>query len=127
MSQTHERHQSLWLLTAAPTIWAAHFLLSYVTAAIWCAKTSGAEAGESIAPVRIAITVYTCLALSGIAAIGHIGFKRSIYGGIESSRDADTPGDRHRFLGFATFLLATLSAIAVLFVGSVAIFFGTCH
>ncbi len=27
---------SVWILVAAPSIWAAHFLLSYWVAAIWC-------------------------------------------------------------------------------------------
>ena len=39
-SATHlpEEKESLWVLTAAPTIWAVHLLLSYITAAVWCAK-----------------------------------------------------------------------------------------
>ena len=57
MSQTSEKHQSLWLLTASPTIWAAHFLLSYATAAIWCAKIAGP--GGSLTTVRVAIAVYS--------------------------------------------------------------------
>ncbi|MGB7839915.1 MAG: hypothetical protein WBL40_17580 [Terrimicrobiaceae bacterium] len=39
--ETHEKRQSLWLLMISPTIWAAHFLLCYLTAAIWCAKFAG--------------------------------------------------------------------------------------
>ena len=125
MSRTHERHQSLWLLTASPTIWAAHFLLSYSTTAIWCAKWGGS--GSSLTSVRVAIAIYTLVALLAIGVIGRMGFKRHTHGEPELSQDSDTPEDRHRFLGFATFLLSTLSAVAVLFAGSVAIFFGTCH
>ena len=44
-----------------PTIWAAHFLLCYVTAAIWCAKVAGPDG--SLGGVRVAIAVYTVLAL----------------------------------------------------------------
>ena len=63
-----EENESLWLLTASPVIWAAHFLLSYVTAAIWCAKVAGPDG--SLGGVRVAIAVYTVLALSGIGIIG---------------------------------------------------------
>lgn len=41
------------MLVASPMIWAVHFLLSYVTAAIWCAKVGGALDG-----VRVSIAVY---------------------------------------------------------------------
>ena len=125
MSRTHERHQSLWLLTASPTIWAVHFLLSYATTAIWCAKWGGP--GSSLTSVRIAIAIYTLVALIAIGVIGRIGLKRHTHGETDLSHHSDTPEDRHRFLGFATLLLSTLSAVAVLFAGSVTIFFGTCH
>ncbi len=125
MVQTAERHQSLWLLTASPTIWAAHFLLSYITASIWCAKFAGP--GGSLTTVRIAIVIYTLLALLGIAIIGRAGYVKHSHGKAERSNHADTPEDRHRFLGFATLLLSGLSAVAVLFAGLVTIFFGTCN
>ena len=125
MSQTSEKHQSLWLLTASPTIWAAHFLLSYATSAIWCAKIVGP--GGSLTTVRVAIAVYTTLALIGIGIVGRIGYRKHNFGHAELPHDADTPEDRHRFLGFATLLLSALSAVAVLFAALVAVFFGTCH
>ena len=125
MSQTSEKHQSLWLLTASPLIWAAHFLLCYATASIWCAKVVGP--GGSLAVVRVAIVVYTSLALSGIGIVGWIGYRRHSFGHAEPPHDADTPEDRHRFLGFATLLLSALSAVAVLYAALVAIFFGTCY
>ncbi len=61
-------HYSLWLLTIAPSIWAAHLLLCYITAAIWCAKF--AVAGGPLGGVRSAVTWYTIAALVGIAWIG---------------------------------------------------------
>lgn len=125
MSQTAEKHQSLWLLTASPTIWASHFMLSYITAAIWCAKTPGPNG--SLTPVRIAIIVYTVVAVFGIAIIGRAGYRKHRHGAAKLSNNADTPEDRHRFLGFATVLLSGLSAIAVVFAGLVTIFFGTCN
>ena len=124
---------SLWLLTIAPTIWAAHLMLCYVTAAIWCAKFAGP--GASLDGVRRAITWYTAAALIGIAVMGWEGFRRHSYpstglgaGGIEATtHDLDSPGDRHRFLGFATLLLSGLSAVAVLYAALAASFFDTCR
>ena len=34
------------MLTIAPGIWSAHFLLSYATAAVWCAKMAGPDGCE---------------------------------------------------------------------------------
>jgi hypothetical protein len=122
--ETSEQNQSLWLLVWSPAIWAAHFLLSYLTAAIWCAKFAGPDGG--LWKVRVAISAYTIAALIGIGIIGWIGHRRHGYGEA-STRDFDTPADRHRFLGFATLLLSGLSAVAVLFAGMVIVFFHTCH
>jgi hypothetical protein len=123
---------SLWLLTIAPTIWAAHLLLSYVTGAIWCARLAGPEA--PLGNVRTAVAWYTGVALVGITLVGVEGFRRHRYpseagkGGTEATtHDLDTPEDRHRFLGFATLLLAGLSAVAVIFAAMAAAFFETCR
>ena len=120
-----EENQSLWLLTASPTIWAAHFLLCYITAAIWCAKVAGPDG--SLGGVRVAIAVYTVLALSGIGVIGWSAFRRHSYGAATPPHDFDTPEDRHRFLGFATLLLSGLSAVATLYAALAAVFIGSCH
>lgn len=125
MSQTSEHQQSLWLLTASPSIWAAHFLLSYVTAAVWCEKFAGV--GGSLTTVRVAIATYSVIALAGISVVGWTGSRRHRFGEAELPHDADTPEDRHRFLGFATLLLSALSAVAVLYVSLVAVFFGACY
>ena len=116
---------SLWLLTIAPTIWAAHLLLSYVTGAIWCAKFVG-PAG-ALGNVRTAIAWYTGVALVGIVAVGVEGFRRHQYGTEATTHDLDSPEDRHRFPGFATLLLAGLSAVAVLYAALAATFFETCR
>jgi hypothetical protein len=124
---------SLWLLTIAPTLWAVHLLLCYVTAAIWCARFV-AEGGR-LDGVRTAITWYTVVALAGILMVGWEGLRRHSLPStpLGSSRteatthDLDTPEDRHRFLGFATLLLAGLSAVAVLYAAIAAAFFDTCR
>lgn len=120
-----ESHDSVWLLTIAPLVWAVHLLASYLTAAIFCEKyaPASAAAGE----VQIAILLYTLLALPLITSVGWHGFHRHSFGDGERSHDIDSSADRHRFLGFATFLLALLSAVATLFTALVAVFVGSCH
>jgi hypothetical protein len=119
-----EHQDSLWLLTAAPLIWVAHFLLCYLTAAIWCAKLGPADG--SLAGVRAAIAAYTALALAGIGGVAWIGLRKHRLGSARTPHDFDTPRDRHRFLGFATLLLAGLSAVAVFYVSLAAVFIETC-
>lgn len=125
MSQTAEEHQSLWLLTASPLVWAGHFMLCYITAAIWCEKVVGP--GGPLSTVRMAIAVYTGVALIAIGIVGWIGYRRHSFGGETLPHDDDTPEDRHRFLGFATLLLSGLSAVATVYAALVAVFFGSCH
>jgi hypothetical protein len=126
-------HYSLWLLTIAPTIWAAHLLLSYITAAIWCAKF--VPQGGALGGIRGAIGCYTAVALVGIALMGWEGLRRHRHpstplaaGGTEATtHDLDSVEDRHRFLGFATLLLSGLSAVGVLYAALAATYFETCR
>lgn len=122
---TREESQSLWLLTTPPVIWAVHFMACYLTAAIWCAKVAGRDG--PLGTVRVAIAVYTAVALLGIALAGWGGYRRHRYNGGSPPHDYDSPEDRHRFLGFATLLLAGLSAVATIFSALVAVFMETCH
>ncbi len=124
--KTREERQSLWLLTYSPLIWSAHFLLCYITAAVWCAKVVGRDG--TLGPIRLTIGVYTVLALIGIGITGWRGYRRYTAGGKTSTpHDEDTPEDRYRFLGFATLLLSGMSAIGTIFVALVAIFFENCQ
>lgn len=123
--ETHESNQHLWLLVGGPLIWSAHFLASYITAAIWCAKAVSRDG--SLTPVRFAILVYTVLAILGIGVMGWIGYRRHSYGEGDTPHDEDTPEDRHRFLGFATLLLSGLSVVATIYVALAAVFLETCH
>ena len=125
MKRLHEENESLWRLVVSPTIWAIHFMACYVTAAIWCAKF--APRFGSLEPVRWAIATYTVAALIGIALNGWSGLKRHRFGDESLPHDFDTPGDRHRFLGFATVLLAALSAVATVFAAMVVVFFEDCR
>jgi len=120
--QLHEARESLWWLASSPLIWSFHLLASYGTGAIYCQKTAG-----SFASVQLAIGVYTALSLVAIGAIAVRSYRRHRYGGAEGLHDFDTPEDRHRFLGFATFLLSCLSAVAVIYQALPAVFIGSCR
>ena len=119
-----ESAERLWRLTSAPAIWAVHFMFCYGTAAIWCAKFAG-PAG-SLAGSRLAIAAYTVVALVGIAIAGAVGWQRHSLEGATLPHDFDSPGDRHRFLGFAMLLLAGLSAVATVYTALAAVFIDTC-
>jgi hypothetical protein len=120
-----ERASYLALLAASPTIWAAHFLLSYCTAAVWCAKL--APAGDTLGGAGVAIWIFTVAALAAIAAIGAHAWRRHRYGDAELPHDFGSPEDRHRFLGFACALLSGLSAVAVLYSALAVGLVGSCR
>ena len=119
-----EERESLWLITFGPSIWAVHFVLSYVTAAIWCAKVVGRDG--LLGDVRWIIGGYTVVALSGILLTGWRGWKLHSFGTATVPHDFATPEDRHRFLGFATLLLCGLSFVATLFIMLCVIFIRSC-
>jgi hypothetical protein len=136
-TSTAPDRDSLWLLTLAPTVWAAHLLLCYLTAAIWCAKFAGPTG--SLNGVPRAIAWYTAVALIAIGVVGWEGWRRHRHpstlrqaqgrpGGTETTtHDLDSREDRHRFLGFATLLLSGLSAVGVIYAAMAATFFDTCR
>jgi hypothetical protein len=116
---------TLWTLTISPAIWAAHLMLCYITAAVWCARFAGP--GGSLGGVRTAIAWYTAVALVGIAFTGWEGFRNHRHGTETVPHDFDSPEDRHRFLGFSTLLLSGLSAVATVYVAFAALFFENCR
>lgn len=120
-----ERSGSLWMLTAGPTTWAVHFLLCYVTAAVWCAKV--ATRAAALDDVRGALAAYTAIALAAIVFFGWRGLRQHRWGSATLPHDAATAADRHRFLGFATVLLCGLSFVAVVYVGMAIAVIGTCR
>ena len=119
-----ERRESLWLLTISPAIWSAHFLVSYLTAAIWCAKAPGP--GTGLGDVRLAIASYTVAALLGIGMTGWMAWRRQEGIGADTG-PGDTAEDRHQFLAFATLILSGLSAVATIYVALAPVFVGTCR
>ena len=124
MNATTNKRETLWLLALSPAIWAIHFSLSYATVSVWCAKISGRD--NPIDGALLAILIYTALALTGILAVGWLGYRRHRIGNGALPHDDDTPEDRTRFLGFATLLLSGLSAVATTYSAFVLFFFRRC-
>ena len=119
-----ERRETLWLLAFGPMIWMLYFLLSYITAAIWCAKAMGRSG--SLEGARILIGIYTVLALIGVGIVIWRGSRKHRFGKAALPHDFDSPGDRHRFLGFATVLLGGLSAVATVYTAFAIVFIDSC-
>jgi len=113
------------MLIGGPMVWAAHFLVSYVTAAIWCAKA--ATEAAPLGSARIALAAYTVVALFAIAALGWRGWRKHRWGSAQLPHDAASAADRHRFLGFATLLLCGLSFIAVVYMALAMSVIGSCR
>jgi hypothetical protein len=121
VSEYPERHDNLLWVAAAPAIWAVHFLASYATVAVWCAKLG---ASAPLGGARIAVFVYTALALAGLAFVAWRGRRRYAIAGERT--DADSSGSRHRFVGFTLLSLSGLSVVAVVYEAFAAVFIGSC-
>jgi hypothetical protein len=130
MTEVPEQADSLWWVAAAPGVWAAHFTLSYATAAVWCAK-QGSAAPLSVA--RVAIAAFTLLGLALLAVVALRGLRNYHRGhelqrrGAEPRTDADTSLARHQFLGFTLLSLSGLSGVAIVFQALAAVFIGSCR
>jgi hypothetical protein len=113
--------ESLWTLFTAPVIWAAHFLVCYVTAAVACAR------GFDLGLVRLGIAGATALALAGIVLAGALAWRQWGFGTGDPPHDQATDRDRQLFQGFATLLLAGLSFVGVVYQALPAIFLVDCR
>lgn len=112
---------TLWTLIVPPTVWACHFLVSYLWAAVSCAKV-----GEfaSFPTLWFACTV---IALAIILTSGWVAWKKSLIPGDPPPHEDSTDIDRLRFLAKSTLLLAGLSFVGVLFTALPVIFIGDCR
>lgn len=119
-----EQKVSVWSLTLAPATWSLHFLISYITAAVHCAKFSGDA--DAFLTVRWLVGAYTLVALMLISVIGVVGYRRHRQGNGRTPHDFDSPEDQRRFLGFATLLLSLLSGVATIFVAMVFVIIRNC-
>ncbi|HEX2256153.1 MAG TPA: hypothetical protein VHG92_05525 [Afifellaceae bacterium] len=114
----------IWFLIAGPTIWSAHFLASYVVAAVWCAK---AAAPHGPVLLQWAIAAMTLLALAGIFSVGWVATREWRFGEPGWMRnDAPTVEARQRFVGHSSWLLCALSAVATIFVALPALLAPSC-
>jgi hypothetical protein len=118
----NEAWRTLWPILFGPTIWALHFLVCYVFAAVFCAK---AEPSADFFPVRLVVAAATALALAAIAFVGFLGYRQWA---IEHDvrQDQPTDVDRRQLLGQATILLCGLSALAVVYGALPAVFIASC-
>ena len=117
----HERLKvTLWTLIVPPTIWAAHFLFSYIWAAISCAK-----AGE-FATFPTLFAVGTLVALALILLSGWIAWRQARLPGDPPPHEESTDIDRLRFLAHSTLLLAGLSFVGVIFTAMPVVFLRDC-
>lgn len=121
-----EEADSLWRIAFGPLIWSAHFLLCYVGAAIVCARLDGT--GATLAWLRLGIGGATLLALAGIAWVGWRAWRQwDFLDGFDHVHDRAVAEDRHEFLGHASFLLAVISFVGVVYVALPAAFGVGCQ
>ena len=117
---------SLWIMIAAPCVWALHFLVAYWAAAVWCAKIS--ERTEDILVVRIAVGLLTVVALAVVAWLAWkavSSYRARLL--IQENLTEHSEAERTRFLGHATLLLCSLSAAAIVFDAMPALVFDSCY
>lgn len=114
--------ETLWTLFTGPAIWAFHFLLCYIAAAVWCAKRGDAGFGM----VQTAVAAATFLALAMIVLSAWLAWRQWGFGTHDPPHDDATARDRTLFQGFATLLLSGLSFLAVLYVALPLLFIDGC-
>lgn len=119
-----EDKQSLWFLVFAPSVWAIHFLASYIGAAIWCGERTTAPA--PMETIRLVILAAGAVALVLITMIGTTAWRRYNIAEGGPPLDRDTAEDRHRFLGLAVVLLASLSALGTIYTCLSVLFIRNC-
>lgn len=116
--------ETLWTLFTGPVVWAVHFLVCYVGAAIFCAKQPDIAAGFGM--VRMGIAFATVLALAMIALSTWLAWRQWGFGMHDPPHDDPTGHDRKLFQGFATLLLSGLSFVGVIYVALPALFIAGC-
>lgn len=105
--------ESLWTLFTAPVVWALHFLASYGSFAVYCAKAQAQWPDFDL--LRMALVAVTVAALGVIVFSAWLAWRQWGFGVDDPPHDEPTDRSRTLFQGFATLLLAGLSFIAVLY------------
>lgn len=121
-----EEADTLWELTLAPTVWALHFLASYVGAAVICAKLPEAT---PLLTYRLAVAAGTVAALALIAYLGRRAWQAwdPLSGDIDDSLAGFADEDRHAFLGQAALLLCGVSFIGVVYTALPVLILASCR
>lgn len=121
-----QEQASLWRIAFGPLIWSAHFLASYIASALVCAKLGGGE--TAITGLRLGIGGITIAAIVGIVWVGWLGWRQwDFLDDLDHVHDRPLEEDRHEFLGHASFLLAVISFVGVVYVAMPALFGGGCQ
>ncbi|SER74924.1 hypothetical protein SAMN04490244_102404 [Tranquillimonas rosea] len=128
MAERHPRlidEGSLYILVASPTIWAAHFLLCYWIAAIYCAKAASSELLS--VGTKGAIWGLTAVALLGVGAVALKAWRR--YNAdfvINEEMTRDTDEERKSFTGHVALLLSLISTVAIVFTALPSVIVPSC-
>jgi hypothetical protein len=125
-----EERASLVRITLGPVVWAAHFVLSYASTAVYCSRWG--EGAATILGFRIAIVAGTVVALAVIAWLGWRGWRQWDARVGRSTRQmledlVEEQENRHEFLGHAALLLAIISFVGVLYTALPVALIGTCR
>ena len=116
----------LWSVIIAPFIWALHFLVCYVSAAIYCQKL-GRDA--PLGDIRLLVIGATVVALAGIGWSSLRLWRvhdRSLTDD-DFEYEHNTPEERHRFLSHVALMLCVLSAVSVLYVTIPMLYLESCR
>jgi hypothetical protein len=101
MSRSHKSIVALLVAIAGPSVWFAHFGLSYAAQSLLCASTYQ-QAGGAFLPLFVLGTLVACAALVAITAMG-----------LRQGGSLLRTSDQTHFLADLTVSLAVLSAFGV--------------
>jgi hypothetical protein len=115
----------LWRVITPLWVWAAHFLFSYVLGAVHCAKAGRAA---DLAPVQLAVSVVTVVALVIIGAVAAslLRVHRRSMTDNDFEFEHNSPEERHRFLSHVALMNCLLSAAGVGYVALPVFILETC-
>jgi hypothetical protein len=116
----------LWSVIIAPTLWALHFLVCYVGAAIYCQKL-GRDA--PLGDIRLLVLGATAVALVGIgwSTLRLWRVRGRSLTDNDFEYEHDTTEERHRFLSHVALMLCVLSAVAVVYVTIPMLYLSSCR
>lgn len=126
VEHTSGQGTDLWLLITPLIIWAVHFLVCYVGAAVYCAKEGRAA---TLLPVEWLVLAATLCALTAIGLVAWTLWRvraRSVTDD-DLSFEANTAEERHRFLSHVGLMLCVLSAAGVIYVTLPVLVLETCR